>query len=806
MTKFTCKGALLGTLLPLALSVVAYADGTRQLVASTSGQRAVVGRTLDKQNRPLMRGVMTKGAVMKKATVKHSPIMAEAQSLTIVNEDFSKFTAGTEDVPDANFINDDEWNIPESYTHQPGWTGFGVAQAGGTCALCYPDYGGVLNTPLGDYSGTVHVKFRMKTLDTNSYDKVSINVGLCHDLDYATLIADESASSKKGEWTDYDFTFVCTYGGTDAFVQFNSYDYVLIDDVQVTRENNHVAEPKLLAPTDFTYDGFTANWQAVGAADQYLLTVYKQVPTSDEDSIAYATDFSELFDDRMPDGWTYSGTDGSEPTLYQNTDSAVNSAILLHNGDTIQLPDNGGKLLTLSFSLLEASLPANLEDIDGCVYLEGWDGYRWHNEGYFYPSYYNGWGHKMHHCYDLTDDVAGNYTSFRLRIDDLPEGMSLGLTDVKWSTLSPTTNEYLFTDKTLDTTSYVLTGLDPYADYYYYVRAKNTQTGVVSDGPTQCQDAFGVAAPHIKAATDIDKRGGYTAQWEAAPKATSYSIENYDVYTAPEPIDSFVVLSESFDKLNGSPYTPESPYSFYNLSMASLDNLTDRMGWYGYLCGYADGAIGGVGLPEYNYGGQIQSPELTLSNGGGKFHVKITACGQYESGEYLAVYTSKGKRGFYCPLTKDYQTFEADVTGGELDDVLVFETVNNTAFFITDIKVTQSLLPGDKVYELIATASEEGNDATSHRFSGLSYRDNHSYAYAVYSIYKRYFDTAWSERSEREHVSLDDQSTGMQMLPSVATPAEEARYTLDGRRADGSAKGLMLVKYADGSVKKVLCR
>jgi hypothetical protein len=804
MTNFTCKGVLLGTLLPLALTAVAYAGGIRHLTASTTTQRTVVERTFDKQNRPLTRGIMTKGGLMKHSSVKRSPMKHGAPTSTVVDEDFSKFTAGTEDTPDETFINDANWNIPDTYTKQSGWTGFGVAQAGGTCALNYPDYGGVLNTPLGDYSGTVHVKFRLKALATNSYDNISINVGLCHDLDNALLIDDESAAAKKGEWTDYEFSFTCAYGGTDAFIQFNSYDYVVIDDVQVMRESNFLAEPTLLSPTNFTYDGFTANWKSVGGADQYLLTVYKQVPTSEEDSIDYSADFSELLADHMPDGWTYKGAAGSAPEFYQNTDSAVNSAILLHNGDTIQLPDNGGKLLSLTFSLLEALLPENLEEIDGCVYLEGWDGYKWHNEGYFYPSYYYGWGDKMRHSCDLTEDVAGNYTSFRLRVEDMPEGMTLGLTDVKWSTLSPTTNDYLFTNKVVDTTSYVLTGLDPNADYYYYVLAKNSKTDVVSNGPTQCQDAFGVAAPHIKPATDIDKRGGYTAQWEAAPKATSYSVENYDVYTAPAAIDSFVVLSENFDKLNGSSYTTESPYSFYNLSMASLDELTSRMGWYGFLCGYADGAIAGTGLSELNYGGQIQSPELTLSNNGGKFHVKITACGQYDSGEYLAVYTSKGNRGFYCPITKTYQTFESDITGGQMDDILVFETVNGSAFFITDIEVTQSLQPGDKVYELIGTAREEGNGSTSHRFSGLARKDNHSYAYAVYSIYERYFDTAWSDRSERQLVSLDGESSGMQMLQSDAMPAEVARYTIDGRRADSNAKGLMLVKYADGSVKKVM--
>lgn len=56
--------------------------------------------------------------------------MAYAQSTTELEEDFSRFTAGSESSP-SSAINDATGTIPSSYFHQSGWSGYGVHQAGG---------------------------------------------------------------------------------------------------------------------------------------------------------------------------------------------------------------------------------------------------------------------------------------------------------------------------------------------------------------------------------------------------------------------------------------------------------------------------------------------------------------------------------------------------------------------------------------------------------------------------------------------------------------------------------------------------
>ena len=93
--------------------------------------------------------------------------LAYAQSATELEEDFSLFTAGSESEP-SSAISNETGTIPSSYFHQSGWSGYGVHQAGGACALISPDnYGAQLYTPLGAYIGEYEVKVRAKTLASN---------------------------------------------------------------------------------------------------------------------------------------------------------------------------------------------------------------------------------------------------------------------------------------------------------------------------------------------------------------------------------------------------------------------------------------------------------------------------------------------------------------------------------------------------------------------------------------------------------------------------------------------------------------
>lgn len=71
---------------------------------------------------------------------------------TVVEEDFSLFTAGSEAEPDMTNILSSEGYILYDYVHTYGWTAVSVYQAGG-CAYVVGDGISMLMTPVLDLSG-----------------------------------------------------------------------------------------------------------------------------------------------------------------------------------------------------------------------------------------------------------------------------------------------------------------------------------------------------------------------------------------------------------------------------------------------------------------------------------------------------------------------------------------------------------------------------------------------------------------------------------------------------------------------------
>lgn len=339
---------------------------------------------------------------------------------------------------------------------------------------------------------------------------------------------------------------------------------------------------------------------------------------------------------------------------------------------------------------------------DGTV-IKGWNGYKWSNILYwpFEAS------DETFAVRDATEDVAGRYYKLRLTATNF-EGMReiygtstvVALDDFRIQTQMPGDNDYVCEDLSVKDTHYTFTGLDPESDYIYYVKARNGEKGIDSGAVTEQMDAFGVAAPREFKTTDIDKRGAFTANWDKAPKATSFLVNRYDIYTAPETEENHIVLEEDFSLVTTTA-TVKDPVVVNNPTLDRIDEYTHNLGWYGYMYGLAEGAIGSIGLPEYGLGGQIQSPELSLGNNGGDFHVTITACGS--TGDYLDIITSVGT-GVMFPLSEEYETMEADFHNGRDFDVLAFLSEYKQPFFISYVKVEQKLGKGDKTRTLMEEA------------------------------------------------------------------------------------------------------
>lgn len=209
---------------------------------------------------------------LKKAAVNATPrMLANDASATIVEEDFSKFTAGSEAAPDAVDLADAQTgDISAEYTQIPGWSGAAVYQAGGSAYIgFYEGDTGWLNTPILDFSannGTFTMTFRAKSALTSG-DEVNMLL-LYPGEQYA--VSSQSVILTN-EWKEYSISL--SKGTAESFIQMWTYEgEYFIDDIKISAEG--LSAPQ--NPTVSKYMGTSAelSWDAVTEADSYLLNVY----------------------------------------------------------------------------------------------------------------------------------------------------------------------------------------------------------------------------------------------------------------------------------------------------------------------------------------------------------------------------------------------------------------------------------------------------------------------------------------------------------------------------------------------------
>ena len=216
--------------------------------------------------------------------------IAGAQTKVILSEDFSKFTAGTEEAPDTVAIssNDDYFQTP-GYFQTSGWRWWGdLYQAGGIALLKKSTS---LSTPEIDLDGYFEIKMRVK--------RVSPGKELLHfawDMPYAG--ADGSVEISD-EWTEVKLSDIGWSGGLSRISMSASNSDILIDWIEVSLTS--LSQPQLQEESNLKYDGFTASWNPVVGADEYIISGYAQ-KTVGEDGICVIADLN--FDNIKDTGYT----------------------------------------------------------------------------------------------------------------------------------------------------------------------------------------------------------------------------------------------------------------------------------------------------------------------------------------------------------------------------------------------------------------------------------------------------------------------------------------------------------------------
>ena len=248
-------------------------------------------------------------------TTNNSPYHKQNREfVTLLEEDFSLFAAGSEEEPDTNNlvldVTNENYFINPDYTHMPGWSGNYVYQAGGAAFLVVDWWYASIQTPDMEMSGNIHISFRARINGDSGSE--SGNVRLMKNAESGSLL-DYISFEMSSEWQTYEFDFYNDESGNNFFFLIECYTDWFLDDVVISNELDFMPTPTLLDVTNYTMEGFDARWSEVGAAEDYLLSVCKYDFFGPEEVVAEPESFENINHDgtwidytnpNFPEGWT----------------------------------------------------------------------------------------------------------------------------------------------------------------------------------------------------------------------------------------------------------------------------------------------------------------------------------------------------------------------------------------------------------------------------------------------------------------------------------------------------------------------
>lgn len=699
-------------------------------------------------------------------TVAHSPAPQ-----VVVNEDFSKFSDGSEENPGDEIINPDRYFISEELTAQPGWTGKGLHPAGG-CVLVTPymydaGYGdgpeltdGYISTPPMPLGGTVTVSFRAKAKKAGS----ELWVAICDDY-YGP--SDSESFYPDGEWKEY--TFVTDEGSLteDCYVQFRPYEggEVFIDDIKMTLVRDRIATPYALAATNVSPTEFVANWEETGAPG-YLLSVYSMVPDENPITGKLVENFDGITPDadnkNIPAGWSMSFAGASVSTEAGTFSSAPQSVVFDNVADMIETPQTEYPLTHLAFWVK----PSAMKDDDYEMSLVRVEVYHADTEVWEAISqipYY--WMEENGGFYEYTVDEMGR-DIVKVRLSLVQKGqVDFYIDDLTMEYASAGTRVDVMTEKSVAASGVTVSGINPAADTYYLVKAVD---GDVVSAVSNKIWVDGIAGLKVRSlpATNVTK-DSFTANWEPLGHATSYKVETYAITRASEDMEDVTVIEESFDNIKEG--TLENPGSSWNPTFDFSSQGWASTAWCATQPSWIEGMAGTTGTSWYGAAGLVYSPVLDLScNGGEGFDVDLSVLTTVKDLSEFGLADSEGVFAMVMRSPTDSQaiasglldTPEKGLNSGKIhvdtkgvDDLTsVYVALMNKSgkpFYVDHIRISQNLKAGEVLNRPLGSAF---SGTTSLDVKGLDPASDHAYAV-----------TASTSRDYVDYVSLPSD------LQSVAT-------------------------------------
>lgn len=354
-------------------------------------------------------------------------------------------------------------------------------------------------------------------------------------------------------------------------------------------------------------------------------------------------------------------------------------------------------------------------------------------------------------------------------------------------------------------TVFTYTDLDPETDYYAI------RSHYISDfSELDIRPVNVIANPTALDATDV-KKDQFTANWTPIVKADSYDVALYGVNILDADEENFTVFDEYFDKT--SEYTDNTDiYAPTELGpengITSIDDFTTYPGWESNMQYFpvVDGMLG-IG----SYYSSITTPEIDVENSD-MMTLSLRVKSTVETGAFtVRIISDELKTPITYTAPYDNGVFENDVitpTEGLKNLRIQISGDQTGIIFIDHIAVTQSLKKGDVVYLYLGETNVD-KDVNSYTFNDLTDENFGYYAFAVQAVRGEGESRIESVESDRIIVDLT-KGDSWNGIEDVATPAagaiEVARYTIDGRLISEPQKGINVVKYSDGSVRKVIVK
>ncbi|MDE5877753.1 MAG: hypothetical protein K2H47_09710 [Muribaculaceae bacterium] len=349
--------------------------------------------------------------------------------------------------------------------------------------------------------------------------------------------------------------------------------------------------------------------------------------------------------------------------------------------------------------------------------------------------------------------------------------------------------------------TFTYTDLNPEQEYYFAVRSHYLTTF----SEPRIQPLPNLPTPIPTEAESITDNS-FLARWNPIVKADNYDVNLYGVQTAPEDTKDFIVFEESFDKTSlftdctdlWDPYIADE-----NTTGITVADLVTNPGWTtdDYM------GLGFYGLLNKGmvcFTDPVTTPAFFCGSGD-EIYVHLTMVAP--DPEFRFTLTFAGQKYTVNVEEEIYDDYIMLPTNGLKEGRLTITAGGMNPVYIDEIAIGVDVKKGD----MACTLLQQVNNITEceYTFAGLDKSLYDMYAYGVSAV--RSEDGKRSVESERMLVDLNSgtsvTSVGTGIDESLSTDKiEVARYALDGTKLDAPVKGINIIRYSDGSTRKVIVR